>query len=132
MVASICVAWLRPADKDFSQSKLSQDELNQLQKDTHFDKKELQQWYKGNRKMLSRSIWSPLTHLSKRVPKGLPLRHAHERRVSENLQAILPIWRPYIICRLRFQCLRFGQVGLHRLQRIHMRSERHVKRENGG
>ena len=30
-----------------SQSKLSQDELNQLQKDTHFDKKELQQWYKG-------------------------------------------------------------------------------------
>ncbi|KAK3170705.1 Neuronal calcium sensor 1 [Lepraria neglecta] len=31
----------------YSQSKLSQDELNQLQKDTHFDKKELQQWYKG-------------------------------------------------------------------------------------
>lgn len=30
-----------------SQSKLSQEELNQLQKDTHFDKKELQQWYKG-------------------------------------------------------------------------------------
>ena len=31
-----------------SQSKLSQEELNQLQKDTHFDKKELQQWYKGS------------------------------------------------------------------------------------
>ena len=30
-----------------SQSKLSQQELNQLTKDTHFDKKELQQWYKG-------------------------------------------------------------------------------------
>ncbi|KAL9058584.1 MAG: hypothetical protein Q9206_001861 [Seirophora lacunosa] len=29
------------------QSKLSQDELAQLQKSTHFDKKELQQWYKG-------------------------------------------------------------------------------------
>lgn len=29
------------------QSKLSHDELDQLQKDTHFDKKELQQWYKG-------------------------------------------------------------------------------------
>jgi len=29
------------------QSKLSQDELIQLQKETHFDKKELQQWYKG-------------------------------------------------------------------------------------
>lgn len=30
-----------------SQSKLSQEELIQLQKSTHFDKKELQQWYKG-------------------------------------------------------------------------------------
>ena len=30
-----------------STSKLSQDELVQLQKETHFDKKELQQWYKG-------------------------------------------------------------------------------------
>ena len=29
------------------QSKLSQEELVQLQKETHFDKKELQQWYKG-------------------------------------------------------------------------------------
>ena len=29
------------------QSKLSQEQLTQLQKDTHFDKKELQQWYKG-------------------------------------------------------------------------------------
>ena len=32
----------------FSQSKLSQEQLNQLQRDTHFDKKELQQWYKGS------------------------------------------------------------------------------------
>lgn len=30
-----------------SQSKLSQQELLDLQKATHFDKKELQQWYKG-------------------------------------------------------------------------------------
>lgn len=30
-----------------SQSKLSQQELIDLQKATHFDKKELQQWYKG-------------------------------------------------------------------------------------
>ncbi|KAI4250875.1 MAG: hypothetical protein LQ352_005201 [Teloschistes flavicans] len=35
------------ADSLFSQSKLSQDELQQLMKSTHFDKKELQQWYKG-------------------------------------------------------------------------------------
>lgn len=33
--------------RDSSQSKLSQQELNDLQKATHFDKKELQQWYKG-------------------------------------------------------------------------------------
>lgn len=31
------------------QSKLSQQELQDLQKATHFDKKELQQWYKGMR-----------------------------------------------------------------------------------
>ena len=36
-----------------SQSKLSQEELNQLQKDTHFDKKELQQWYKGSYRLLA-------------------------------------------------------------------------------
>ena len=30
-----------------SQSKLSQQELSDLQKATHFDKKEIQQWYKG-------------------------------------------------------------------------------------
>lgn len=31
-----------------SQSKLSQEQLGELQRSTHFDKKELQQWYKGN------------------------------------------------------------------------------------
>ena len=36
----------RPAE--YSQSKLTQQELSELQKATHFDKKELQQWYKGN------------------------------------------------------------------------------------
>jgi hypothetical protein len=29
------------------QSKLSPTQLDELQKATHFDKKELQQWYKG-------------------------------------------------------------------------------------
>lgn len=32
-----------------SQSKLSQQELADLQQATHFDKKELQQWYKGTK-----------------------------------------------------------------------------------
>ncbi|KAL8673636.1 MAG: hypothetical protein Q9168_001942 [Polycauliona sp. 1 TL-2023] len=36
------------------QSKLSQDELAQLMKSTHFDKKELQQWYKGTSQRNSR------------------------------------------------------------------------------
>ena len=31
----------------YSQSKLSQEQLAELQNSTHFDKKELQQWYKG-------------------------------------------------------------------------------------
>lgn len=40
---------------DFSQSKLTQQELSDLQKATHFDKKELQQWYKGTLLRLPRS-----------------------------------------------------------------------------
>jgi hypothetical protein len=39
-----------PAEADFAtfrQSKLSAEEITELQKATHFDKKELQQWYKG-------------------------------------------------------------------------------------
>jgi hypothetical protein len=37
------------------QSKLSQEQLTELQRSTHFDKKELQQWYKGM-KLRSRQI----------------------------------------------------------------------------
>jgi hypothetical protein len=33
--------------RKFRQSKLSQEQLTELQRSTHFDKKELQQWYKG-------------------------------------------------------------------------------------
>lgn len=43
------------------QSKLSQDELIQLQKETHFDKKELQQWYKG--KACLHPLFRPDSHL---------------------------------------------------------------------
>lgn len=34
------------------QSKLSQEQLQELQRSTHFDKKELQQWYKGQSSVL--------------------------------------------------------------------------------
>ena len=54
MLAMLCIAGqllsfeVNPlANVHCSQSKLSQDELAQLMKSTHFDKKELQQWYKG-------------------------------------------------------------------------------------
>jgi len=40
-----------------SQSKLSQQELSDLQKATHFDKKELQQWYKGEFAAKSRKLF---------------------------------------------------------------------------
>jgi len=43
-----------------SQSKLSQQELADLQKSTHFDKKELQQWYKGAQRR--RTLVGTLAH----------------------------------------------------------------------
>lgn len=43
----------------YSQSKLSQQELIDLQKATHFDKKELQQWYKGVLPGISHVFRSP-------------------------------------------------------------------------
>lgn len=45
-----------------SQSKLTQQELSDLQKATHFDKKELQQWYKGMPYSLLPPL-NPKTHL---------------------------------------------------------------------
>lgn len=47
------------------QSKLSQEQLAELQKSTHFDKKELQQWYKGKRRRHGETekTWSPLCPL---------------------------------------------------------------------
>ncbi|MCJ1294512.1 Neuronal calcium sensor 1 [Xylographa carneopallida] len=55
-------------------SKLSQDELIQLQKETHFDKKELQQWYKGAPPLSIPSSHShPLELLFLKPPRSLPL-----------------------------------------------------------
>jgi len=45
----LCCVFL-PATMGKSQSKLSPEQLADLQKNTYFDKKELQQWYKGFRK----------------------------------------------------------------------------------
>ncbi|KAI9867601.1 MAG: Neuronal calcium sensor 1 [Trichoglossum hirsutum] len=52
------------------QSKLSQQELAELQKATHFDKKELQQWYKGLPDSLSFDHSSPCLALDVRSMKG--------------------------------------------------------------
>lgn len=46
-VDHICLENEKLIVRHCSQSKLSQQELADLQKATHFDKKELQQWYKG-------------------------------------------------------------------------------------
>lgn len=37
----------------YRQSKLSPTQLDELQRATHFDKKELQQWYKGGLRLVS-------------------------------------------------------------------------------
>jgi hypothetical protein len=56
-----------------SQSKLSQQELSDLQKATHFDKKELQQWYKGELSTIfAHSVWNKQVLTNIRLPKGLP------------------------------------------------------------
>lgn len=74
-----------------SQSKLSQQELGDLQKATHFDKKELQQWYKGM-KVSGRHMKKCTDRLSSsRISQGLPIWHAHQGGVSKDLQAVLPI-----------------------------------------
>ena len=85
-----------------SQSKLSQEQLNQLQKDTHFDKKELQQWYKGWC-CVARSL--ACTEESVRFFERLPKRNAQQRGVPEDIQAILSLRRPNIFRGLCFQRL---------------------------
>jgi hypothetical protein len=72
-----------------SQSKLSQQELADLQKATHFDKKELQQWYKGAQPRTT-LVEHWLMHC--RLPEGLPVRHAHQGGVPEDIQTILSVW----------------------------------------
>ena len=64
-----------------SQSKLSQQELADLQKSTHFDKKELQQWYKGTQ---PEPLPETLAH-NCRFSKGLPVRHAHQGGVPKDI-----------------------------------------------
>jgi hypothetical protein len=71
-----------------SQSKLSQQELADLQKATHFDKKELQQWYKGAQHTVA---WVEHWLMDYRLPEGLPVRHAHQRGVPEDIQTVLPV-----------------------------------------
>lgn len=58
----------------YSQSKLSQQELADLQKATHFDKKELQQWYKG---MWICVIETGRSLRQNRLLERLPVWHAH-------------------------------------------------------
>lgn len=51
----------RLTNRLFRQSKLSQEQLTELQRSTHFDKKELQSWYKGM--CSSRLLRTCLSHI---------------------------------------------------------------------
>lgn len=68
------------ANKDPSQSKLSQEQLTELQRSTHFDKKELQSWYKG---MSSAACFSPLPPPQSRcLPSMSPPLQSHSFRLE--------------------------------------------------
>src|SRR5947199_6331816 len=89
------------------QSKLSPQQLEELQKSTHFDKKELQQWYKGGADALPASGTYIELVLTKsclhRIPQRLSIGHFDQRRVPKDLPAILSLWRSDFIRRLCFQ-----------------------------
>lgn len=79
MTVLLCVL---DSDRVFHrQSKLSPTQLDELQRATHFDKKELQQWYKGAFEPVLRigqsKVKSELTALFLRLPQRLPLGHSH-------------------------------------------------------
>lgn len=80
---------------DCSQSKLSQQELMELQKATRFDKKELQQWYRGKYSFsickVHQLVQEPADFEFDRFSEGLSLGHALKRRVPTHLQAVLPL-----------------------------------------
>lgn len=107
-----------------SQSKLSQQELADLQKATHFDKKELQQWYKGT-KVGGGGAERYVGTNSARLFEGLPVWHAHQGGVPEDLQTILSVRGSILICRLCIQRLRRRQIRDYRFQRVHLRPQCH-------
>ena len=90
-----------------SQSKLSPQQLEELQKSTHFDKKELQQWYKGkiHFDLFQLTMHFLIKEFSRRLSEGLSFRHSHQRRVSEDLSTVLPVRRSVFIRQLRLQGL---------------------------
>lgn len=61
-----------------SQSKLSHQELVDLQKHTHFEKKELQQWYKGESAEATICHVKAHADTGQRLFKGLPEWHAQK------------------------------------------------------
>lgn len=79
-----------------SQSKLTQEQLSELQKATLFERKELQQWYKGGfaiflSRSLAGSFGAQLIRSAERLPEGLPVRLPQQGGVPEDLQAVLSL-----------------------------------------
>ena len=91
-----------PDTSDRRQSKLSPTQLEELQKATHFDRKELQAWYKGTSSPRPHPLTKPIppppfatsTNTHTRLPKRLPLRNPHQSRIPKDLSPILPFGDP--------------------------------------
>lgn len=118
-----CVAdTLPPAYRQ--SKKLPDDQLKELQRSTNFDKKELQQWYRGGLSSSARRTQTRLKEFKNsdqsrdarnRLPQRLPIGYAHQERVSKDLRSVLPLRRPVHLRRLRIQRVRHRQVRHHRL-----------------
>ena len=68
-----------------SHSKLPPDQLAQLQRDTHFDRKELEQWYRGVSTVAKALISFGRGLISNRISEGLSIGHFNERRIPKDL-----------------------------------------------
>ena len=95
------------------QSKLSPSQLDELQKATHFDKKELQQWYKGVcwsgfHRQENASLVNQFMLVGDRFPQGLSFGDVDQGGVPKDLSTVFPLWRPVVVCQLCLPGIRCG------------------------
>lgn len=68
-----------------SHSKLPPDLMAELQRDTHFDQKEIKQWYYGVSTVAKALVSVGTGLISNRISEGLPVGYFNERRVPKDL-----------------------------------------------